>query len=69
MGQANALSFFFLGATRMWIENEHAFADAYPVTDGHTLVVPRKQVSSIYELSADEQTAIWDLVGEVRSCC
>jgi diadenosine tetraphosphate (Ap4A) HIT family hydrolase len=50
------------------MENEHSFAfpDAYPLADGHTLVVPRKHVSSIYELSADEQSAVWDLVAEVR---
>jgi diadenosine tetraphosphate (Ap4A) HIT family hydrolase len=34
--------------------------------DGHTLVVPRKHVSSIYELTADEQSAIWSLVAEMR---
>jgi diadenosine tetraphosphate (Ap4A) HIT family hydrolase len=60
--------FCFLDPTRRWLENEHAiaFPDAYPVTDGHTLVVPRKHVSSIYELNIDEQTAVWQLVAEVR---
>ena len=53
---------------RVWQENEHAtaFADAFPVTDGHTLVVPRSHVSSIYELSAAQQSAVWDLVTAVR---
>ena len=53
---------------RIWIETEHAiaFADAYPVADGHTLVIPRKHVVTIYELTIPEQTAIWELVGEVR---
>jgi diadenosine tetraphosphate (Ap4A) HIT family hydrolase len=57
-----------LSPDRKWIENEHAvaFADVHPVTDGHTLVIPRQHVSSIYELSADEQSAVWDLVAEVR---
>ena len=54
--------------TRAWIENEHAIAcpDAYPVTDGHTLVIPRQHVSSLYELSAEQQSAVWNLVAEVR---
>lgn len=43
-----------------------AFPDAYPVAEGHTLVVPRKQVASIYELNETEQSAVWDLVAEVR---
>ena len=51
-----------------WIDNGHAiaFADAYPVTEGHTLVVLRKHVSSIYRLTAEEQAAAWSLVAEVR---
>jgi diadenosine tetraphosphate (Ap4A) HIT family hydrolase len=36
------------------------------LTEGHTLVIPRKHVSSIYELTAEEQSAIWSLVAEVR---
>lgn len=54
---------------RIWIETEHAiaFGDAYPVADGHTLVVPRKHVCTIYELSIAEQQALWELVSEVRS--
>lgn len=60
--------FCSLDGNRKWIENEHAlaFPDAFPLTDGHTLVIPRKHVGSIYELSAGEQSAIWDLVAEVR---
>ena len=40
--------------------------DAFPVAEGHTLVVPRKHVGSIYELSTIEQNAIWSLVARVR---
>jgi diadenosine tetraphosphate (Ap4A) HIT family hydrolase len=60
--------FCSLAPGRKWIEKEDAlaFPDAYPVTDGHALVIPRKHVSSIYELNANEQAALWDLVGEVR---
>jgi diadenosine tetraphosphate (Ap4A) HIT family hydrolase len=43
-----------------------AFADAFPVADGHTLVIPRKHVSTIYQLTIPEQSAIWELVSEVR---
>ena len=60
--------FCSLDSTLIWMENEHAiaFADAHPVSEGHSLVIPRKHVGSIYELSAKEQSAIWDLVAEVR---
>jgi diadenosine tetraphosphate (Ap4A) HIT family hydrolase len=36
------------------------------VADGHTLVAPRKHVSSIYELTIREQQSLWELVGEAR---
>jgi diadenosine tetraphosphate (Ap4A) HIT family hydrolase len=53
---------------RLWIETEHAVAvpDAFPVTEGHTLVVPRMHVTTINELAAAEQKAMWALVAEVR---
>jgi diadenosine tetraphosphate (Ap4A) HIT family hydrolase len=44
-----------------------ALADAYPVTDGHTLVVPIRHVASLFDLSADELADVWRLVGEVRA--
>ena len=61
--------FCSLDPSRKWIANEHALAlpDAYPVTNGHTLVIPLKHVASIYELTADEQAAVWALVTEVRA--
>ena len=64
----SACPFCSLDPSRKWIENDHAlaFPDAFPLTDGHTLVIPRKHVASIYELTADEQSAVWDLVAEVR---
>jgi len=56
-------------ADRVWLENEIGMAmwDAFPVTEGHTLVVPRQHVASIYELPADIQAALWALVAETRS--
>jgi diadenosine tetraphosphate (Ap4A) HIT family hydrolase len=37
------------------------------MADGHTVVAPRKHVSTIYELTLLEQQALWELVGEVRT--
>jgi len=44
-----------------------AFFDEFPVSDGHTLVVPRRHVNSIYELAPAEQDAVWAMVGTVRT--
>ena len=32
--------------------------DAFPVTKGHTLVIPGKHVASIHELPIDDQTGL-----------
>ena len=44
-----------------------AFRDAYPVADGHTLVIPREHVSSIFDLSEAKQSQLWQLVAQVRA--
>jgi diadenosine tetraphosphate (Ap4A) HIT family hydrolase len=50
-------------------ESLHAVAikDGYPLTRGHTLVIPRRHVASIYDLPEAERAHVWALVGEVRS--
>jgi diadenosine tetraphosphate (Ap4A) HIT family hydrolase len=44
--------------------NELAFAirDRFPVSPGHTLVIPRREVATWWEATRDEQAAIFDLV-------
>jgi diadenosine tetraphosphate (Ap4A) HIT family hydrolase len=44
-----------------------AFFDSFPVTEGHTLVVPREHVESLYQLSAEDQSALWELASAARS--
>ncbi len=44
-----------------------AFPDGYPVSPGHMLIVPRRHVADFFELSAEEHTAIWNLVVPVRT--
>jgi len=43
-----------------------AFPDAFPVSPGHTLVVPRRHAASIYALDAAEQADLWHLVAQIR---
>lgn len=44
-----------------------AVPDQYPLSKGHTLVIPRHHVASIYDLSPEETSELWKLAGEVRS--
>lgn len=48
--------------------NKLAFAirDAYPVSSGHTLVVPFREVVTWFDASADEKKAILDLIEIVK---
>jgi diadenosine tetraphosphate (Ap4A) HIT family hydrolase len=43
-----------------------AFADAFPVSPGHTLIVPRRHESDFLTLTSAEQAAVWSLVEPVR---
>lgn len=55
-------------AQRVWMDNATGVVlwCAFPVTQGHSLVVPKRHVASIYDLSPDEEAALWTLVGEAR---
>jgi diadenosine tetraphosphate (Ap4A) HIT family hydrolase len=51
-------------ATRIVAESDHAvaLADGFPVTDGHTLIVPRRHVSDPLDMTQAEQNATHDLL-------
>lgn len=53
---------------RVWLETPVAWAtaDMYPAAEGHTLVLPRRHVASVFDLSREEQASVWTLVAEVR---
>ena len=58
-----------LAAGDLAAENElaAAFPDAFPLTRGHTLVVPRRHEADYFALTPAEQTAMWRLVNTVRA--
>lgn len=43
-----------------------AFADGFPASPGHTLVIPRRHVASYFECTAEEKSALWGVVERVR---
>ena len=43
-----------------------AIKDAFPVTDGHVLVIPRRHVNSLYDLTDSEQAAVWAFAESAR---
>lgn len=53
-----------------WVgSNPLAFAirDLYPVTRGHTLIVPRRLVATWFEATREERLAIVDLIDVVKA--
>ncbi len=53
---------------RIWFEDDSGFVlrDAYPISQGHALVVPKQHNASLYDFPADTQAALWQLVSEAR---
>ncbi len=53
---------------RVWENSDHlAFLDIRPVQPGHTLVVPKREVSYMFDLSAEEYDALWQAVRTVEA--
>jgi diadenosine tetraphosphate (Ap4A) HIT family hydrolase len=68
MGQHDC-PFCPMETNRIRVESEFAvaFLDGFPLTEGHTLVIPKRHVASLFELSDEEQAAVWTLVAQVRA--
>ena len=49
-------------------ENENAFAiyDAFPVSKGHVLVIPKRVVAEIFDLNDEEYSSCFNLVKDVK---
>lgn len=50
------------------IENDLAYAlyDINPVSDGHALIIPKRHTSDIFEVTAEENTAMRELLALMR---
>jgi diadenosine tetraphosphate (Ap4A) HIT family hydrolase len=44
-----------------------AIKDAYPVTEGHTLLIPKRHVASSNDLYQPEVNAMWALAADIRA--
>lgn len=57
-----------LPKSRIRLESEHALliADGYPVSPGHSLVIPKRHVASFFETTSDERVALLTLLDKAR---
>ena len=60
--------FCTLPPSRIERSNELSFAvfDAYPVSEGHALVIPRRHIMSVSDLTESEMLEIWRLLQVMR---
>lgn len=63
-----ACPFCTLDPKRVFAANDLglAFRDAFPVSPGHTLVIPRRHVGSWFDLTAEEQATILALLDDAK---
>jgi diadenosine tetraphosphate (Ap4A) HIT family hydrolase len=56
----------FLDESRWVNQNNLAFAwrDQHPISPGHTLVLPKRVIASLWEMTPEEMAACWDLIWE-----
>lgn len=60
--------FCSLDAKRVILTDTHAVAirDAYPVSRGHTLIIPRRHIGSFFDTSAEEQLSLLALLAQAQ---
>lgn len=60
--------FCHLEISRILISNQYgiAFRDGFPISPGHTLIIPKQHVASLFDLTTEERQLLWELVAAVR---
>lgn len=60
--------FCTLAEDQILASNDLAIAtpDGFPVSPGHTLIVPKRHVASWFDATIEEQRAVIDLLGEMK---
>lgn len=69
MNDPHACAFCQLPSERMVGGNDLGLIlrDAYPVSSGHTLIIPRRHIGSFFELTPDERNALLALLDHAQS--
>jgi diadenosine tetraphosphate (Ap4A) HIT family hydrolase len=54
--------------SKVLLSNDYAiaFLDGFPVTPGHSLIVPKRHIVSFFEATVEERAALFDLADEMR---
>ena len=54
--------------SKIVLANSHAaaFYDGFPVSPGHSLIIPKRHIASFFEASREEQTTLLELLADMR---
>ena len=65
---STACAFCELPPERILISNQQGVVvrDAYPVSPGHTLIIPRRHVGSFFDIDSNERDALLALLEEAK---
>lgn len=57
------------GSPRLRGQNLHAFwiDDGYPVTQGHSLIIPKRHIGSFFDITPEERQAMFALLDEAKA--
>ena len=42
-------------------------ADGFPISRGHSLIIPKRHFPSLFEATDEERAALWDLLDQTRA--
>ena len=61
--------FCHLPGDRIILTNDLAIGirDGFPVSNGHTLIMPKRHIGSFFETTLDERTALFDLLDAAKN--
>jgi diadenosine tetraphosphate (Ap4A) HIT family hydrolase len=67
--QAKPCPFCRITQERIVFANELAFVerDRYPLTKGHSLIIPRRHVRSLFDTSEEERLALFELLDRTKA--
>ena len=70
-GKTNEITcpFCSLPEARIVKANDHAFfiRDGYPISEGHTLIIPKRHVGSFFQVTDNERSSLLELLDYAKS--
>ncbi len=55
--------------SRVFLENDLSLAilDGFPISEGHSLIIPKRHVSSIFEIEKKELLSLFNLLADAKN--